>query len=142
MANFNSNTAAGLALTPQQLPTAELGYGAKEYTYLSSITYASQAAASTLTGPTIPAGRLVKSIELMTSVSTGSTTLAVGNATTAAKYIAAAAITTPGISVEGNLAIVDPPVISTVPETIIVTTAAATLPAAGILWIIAHVLGI
>lgn len=142
MANFNTTQIAGMVTAPFQLPTAELGYGAKEYCYLTSITYASQASGSTITGPTVPKGRLVKSIELFTSVSTGSATLAVGNATTAAKYIAAAAITSAGVSTEGNLAIADPPVISTADESIIVTTAAASLPASGVLWIIAHTVGI
>lgn len=142
MAAFNMNTAAGLAATPQQLPTAELGYGGKEYNYISSITYASQASGSTLVGPTVPKNRLLKSIELMTSVSTSTATLAVGNATTAAKYLAAAAITTPGTSVEGNLAISDPPAPSTADETIIITVGTAALPASGVLWCIAHTVGL
>lgn len=142
MAAFDTTQAAGFKSTPQVLPTAEVGYGGKEYAYITSITYNSQASGSTLNGPIVPKGRIIKSIELMTSVSTSTATLAAGNAGTAAKYIAAAAITTPGTSVEGNLAIADPPAPLTADEQTIVTVGTAALPASGVLWIIAHTVGI
>lgn len=142
MAAFNTTQLAGMATAPFQLPTAELGYGGKEYCYVTSITYAAQANGSTINGPIIPKSRLVKSVELMTSVSTGSATLAAGNAGTAAKYIAAAAITTAGVSTEGNLAIADPPVPLAADEQTIITVGGAALPGAGVLWIITHTVGL
>lgn len=142
MAAFNTTQAAGYVASPQQLPTAELGYGGKEYAYVTSITYASQASGSTINGPIVPKGRLVKSYELITSVTTGSATLAVGITGTAAKYIAAAAITAAGNSVEGNLAISDPPAPLTTDEQGIVTVGGAALPSSGVLHIIAHTVGI
>lgn len=142
MAAFNTTQAAAYATQPIQLPTAENGYGGKEYNYITSFTYASQAAGSTINGPIVPKGRVVKSYELMTTVSTSTATLSVGNAATPAKYIAAAAITTPGLSVEGNLALLDPPVPLVSDEQGIVTVGTAALPAAGVLWIIAHTVGL
>lgn len=142
MANFNTTQVAGMASQPFQLPTAENGYGAKAYKYMTSITFASQASGSTITGPTVPKGKIVESITTIVDTSTGSATLAIGSAGTAGKYRAAAAQTTISVPTTTIVTLADPMVPLAADEQIVVTTGGASLPSSGILWIIANAVGI
>lgn len=142
MTAYNTTQLAGMASQPFQLPTAENGYGARSVKYLTSITFASQASGSTINGPVIPKGKIVESITTIVDTSTGSATLQIGNATSAGKYRAAAAQTTISTPTSTIVTLVDPPVASTAEEQIIVTTGGASLPASGIMWLIANCLSI
>lgn len=142
MTTYNTTQLAGMASQPFQLPTAEAGYGAKKYTYMTSITYASQASGSVINGPVVPKGKIIESITLVTDTSTSSATLAVGISGTPAKYKAAAAVTSVGVPQSSNLTLADPPAILTADEAIIATVGTASLPSSGILWIIANCVGI
>lgn len=92
--------------------------------------YAAQASGSTITVATLPAGALPLSIQLITDTSTGSATLAFGDGTTAAKFVAASAYTTTDTPVE---AMKTAPALTvlTAPTSVVITTAAASLPASG-----------
>lgn len=100
--------------------------------FIETVTYASQAAADTITVGQLPKGARFLYGLLTASVSSGSTTLAIGISGTAAKYKAAAAFTatdTPtmfGVATAAHTALA-------AAETIIITLAAATAPASGTL---------
>jgi hypothetical protein len=100
--------------------------------FVEVVTYASQAAADTIVVGTLPKGAKFLYGVLTASVSSGSTTIAIGVSGTAAKYKAAAAFTatdTPtmfGVATTSHVAL-------SAAETILITLAAATAPASGTL---------
>lgn len=129
MANFNGAVAALLA----EGATPDPGFlNGTVRVSVDSITYAAQASGSTLTLGKLPKGAVVLGGALITSVTTDTATLAVGVSGTAAKYKAAAAVTTADVpQLFGKAAALGAAL--TAEETIIVTTGAAALPASGTL---------
>lgn len=101
-----------------------------------TFTYASDAAASyNIGGGLLPAGARVLDAYFVTSVTTGSATLALGIAGSTAKYISAAAVTTANSrTVTLNQAALLTEI--TTPEQLQLTVAAAALPASGTLRIV------
>lgn len=100
--------------------------------FVEVVTYAAQAAADTIVVGKMPKGAKFLYGLLIASVSSGSTTIAIGISGTAAKYKAAAALTatdTPtlfGVATAAHVAL-------TAEETILITLAAATAPGSGTL---------
>lgn len=93
-------------------------------------TLATDVAAAYDVGAVIPIGAEILGIRLMSSVSLGSSTIALGIAGTAAKYRAAATFTSVDTWVEaGSAAVLGVPL--TAAEQLILTVAAASLPASG-----------
>jgi hypothetical protein len=94
MAQTSASPYSGYAATPAQLPTADNAYGSKTIVYRAVITFAAQAAADTIKLMKLPKGVVPLYGILNNDTSTGSATIAIGNATTAGKYRAAAVKTT------------------------------------------------
>lgn len=124
-----STIAAALATVPRTYPPVS-AVGGKTRTSLEVFNYATDAQGAYNIGPAIPAGARILSVELNTSVSTGSATLAIGIAGTAGKYRAAAALTTADTWVQANLTAAVTDVLAA-DEQLVMTVAAATLPASG-----------
>ena len=99
--------------------------------FAEQFVYAAQASGSTITVATLPAGALLLGIELTTDTSTGSATLAFGDGTTAAKFVAAAAYTTTDSQTVLPLKTAPQLALLTAQTSIVITTAAASLPASG-----------
>lgn len=110
--------------------------GGKIKVVSETFTYASDAAGSyAIGGGLIPAGARVLDAYFVTSVTTGSATLALGIAGTTGKYITAAAVTTANArTVSVNQAALLTEI--TAPEQLLLTVAAAALPASGTLRIV------
>ena len=119
-----STIAAALATVPRTYPPVS-AVGGKTRTSLEVFNYATDAQGAYNIGPAIPAGARILSVELNTSVSTGSATLAIGITGTAGKYRAAAALTTADTWVQANLtaAVTD---VLTADEQLVMTVAAFT----------------
>jgi hypothetical protein len=131
MAQTYSTEMAGMGSTPVVKPTSP-GYGARLRRYRASITLASQAAADTIVLARIPAGSTFAYGIIVTDTSLGSTTISIGNATTAAKYRALATFTatdTPTLFGKAG-AIVDGQTLAA-DEIVLATLAAATAPSSG-----------
>ena len=149
MANFNMNPYSGTQLTPVVLPGADKGYGGKIIALTATLTYAAQAAGSTLTAFKANAGWLFMGGYLSTNTTTGSATLAIGGTLggtvtfNANNYAAAAAYTTVdkpqwffnNIGATNPFS-TDPMTPFAGPETFVLTTATAALPASGILTVV------
>ena len=101
-----------------------------------TFTYASDAAGSySIGGGQLPAGARVLDAYFVTSVTTGSATLALGISGTTAKYINAAAVTTANQrTIQVNQAALLTEI--TTAEQLLLTVAAAALPASGTLRIV------
>lgn len=112
------------------------GSGGIERVVTETFTYASDAAGSYPIGAgVIPVGARVTDAYFVTSVTTGSATLALGIAGTTAKYINAAAVTTANQrTVQINQAALLTEI--TAAEQLLLTVAAAALPASGTLRIV------
>jgi hypothetical protein len=133
MAQTYSNELAPTQLSPAQLPSATQGYGARPRRYRASITLASQASGDTVVLVNIPAGYCFAGGDLVSSVSLGTATVAIGNASSAGKYRAAAvftAVDTP-TPFGGAVAFAGAP--STAQEQVLLTVSTAALPASGTL---------
>jgi len=124
-----STIAAALAAVPRSYPPASAA-GGKTRTSIEVFTYATDAVGAYNIGPAIPAGARILSVELNTSVSTGSATLAIGITGSTDKYRAAAALTTTNSWQPANLnaALCD---VLSADEQLLMTVAAASLPASG-----------
>ena len=142
MATTYASPYSGMASQPFQLPTADSGYRAKMYVMRCIVTYASQAAADIVKLCMYPKGAIPAGFELTTSVSTGSSTIAIGNATTPAKYKAAGAVTTVDVPLPTALtsSLGNTPL--TADEEVILTFGTASAPASGQLTVDAFYYGI
>lgn len=89
MASLAGNTGGQI----QNLPGV-FAHGGRQRTYGGTLTYAAQAAASVIGVCRLPLFGVIVGITLVTSVSTGSATVAFGDANAAAVYVAPAAYTT------------------------------------------------
>ena len=120
--------------------------GGRKRTFVANITLASQVAGSTFAIARLPVGAAIMGINLMTDTSLGSTTLAIGDAKSgnSALYAAAATLTATDTPTSvGKTATRGLPIVSgydsatgalsagNIYEDVIITTAAATLPASG-----------
>ena len=132
LSNELANATTGLVTTPPvgYKPVATV-YQARLKRLRASFTYASQTTSDTLVIGNLPAGATVAYGVLNADTSSGSTTLAIGNAGTPAKYKAAAAFTSTDTPTPfGKCA----PVIAaplTAEEQVIITLAGATAPSSG-----------
>jgi hypothetical protein len=134
MAQTYSTELAGIDSTPAVKPSATAAYGARVKRFRATIALASQAAADTIVLADLPAGYVFAYGVLNTSVTLGAATVAVGPSGTPAKYRAAAvftAVDTPtlfgsAIAGAGQAAL-------TATERVLLTIAAAALPASGTL---------
>lgn len=110
--------------------------GGKIKVVSETFTYASDAAASyAIGGGLIPAGARVLDAYFVTSVTTGSATLALGVSGSTSKYISAAAVTTANqrtVSINQAALLTE----ITAPEQLLLTVASASLPASGTLRIV------
>ena len=133
MAQTYSNELAPTQLSPAQLPSATQGVGARIHRYRASITLASQASGDTVVLANVPAGQCFAGGELVSSVSLGTATVAIGNSTTAGKYRAAAVFTAVDTPTQFGTAAsfaADP---STAQEQVLLTVGTAALPSSGTL---------
>lgn len=104
--------------------------GGRVRVFNEQFVYATQASGSTITVATIPAGAVILGFELFTDTSTGSATLALGDGTTSNKFVAASAYTT--VDVPQVLGKTAPTLAALTAQTnVVITTAAASLPASG-----------
>jgi hypothetical protein len=124
-----STIAAALATVPRNYPP-QSAVSAKKRSSIEVFNYASDAVGVYNISAPIPSGARILAVELNTTVSTGTATLAIGIVGTAGKYRAAAALTTPDQWVQANPAAVIGDVL-TADEQLIMTVAAAALPASG-----------
>lgn len=110
------------------------GHGGVVRSLTDTVTYATQTTSDTIVvgGGLLPVGARVLLVEMTTSVTTGSATLALGITGTVAKYKAAGAVTTANVpQVFGVAAALDAPL--TAAEQLFLTIAGASLPASGTL---------
>lgn len=139
MANFYMNPYSGSQLAganPETIPSADTSaYGSSLIVYSGKLVMASQASGSTLTAWRARAGLVFLGGALVTDTSLSTATLAVGNATTAGLYRAAAVLTTVGTpqtffdGAAGFLA--NFPLQIAPYEEVILTVGTAALPASG-----------
>lgn len=126
----SERAAAAGGTLPQAQPDGAL-VGAKLRRIRASFALAGQASGDTLEIGVLPIGAAFAGIRITSGASLGTATIAVGNATNAAKYKAAAAFTavdTPTTYGKAS-ALDDAP--STDPETVIATIGTAALPGTG-----------
>lgn len=136
MAQYYSNELAGDTTGLNTAPVASLRpaagtYGARQKVFRATVQFASQAAATTFVLANAPTGHTFSHGVITVSATTGSATIAVGTAASAAKYAAAAAYTSADVpTLFGKAAAINGGAY-TAEEQIIATTAAASLPASG-----------
>lgn len=109
--------------------------GGRVRAFIETFTYAAQAAGSTIQVANLPAGAQILGFELVTSVSTSTTTVSVGDGTTSAAYSALAAYTTANLTQLVGPILTGAGVVTPLaaPGKIVLTTAVGALPASGTL---------
>jgi hypothetical protein len=136
MAQYYSNELAGDTTGTNTAPVNSLRpsagtYGARQKVFRATIAFNSQAAASTFVLAKVPTGHTFSHGLITVSATTGSATISIGNAGAAAQYAAAAAYTTADTPTLVGKAAAMTAGAYTAEETIIATTASASLPASG-----------
>jgi len=134
MAVFYSTELAGIASTPVVKPVAAQAYASRLRRYRATITLATQTTSDTIVIGQIPAGESFAYGILTSTVSLGSSTVAIGITGTTGKYRAAAtftAVDTPTFF--GTAAQVGSASALAAEEQIFITIAAASFPASGTL---------
>lgn len=132
MAETFANEISGVDAVPSTKSNGGL-QGGRLRRFRASVTLASQAIADTIVLADVPVGYAFSHGILNTDTSLGTSTLAIGNATTAGKFRAAAVFTatnSPTFFGVNAAVAADPPKAT---ERVIATVAAAALPAAGTL---------
>lgn len=134
MANtFATEAALYLNNVPSKMADGA-AHGANSRRYRATITLASQASGDTITLAQIPAGAFFDSGSITSSVSLGTSTIAIGIAGTPAKYKAAAVFTAVDTPTDfGTAAAKGNQTKLAAPETVILTITTAALPASGTL---------
>ena len=133
MTIFYSTELAGIASTPVVKASATAGYGARLRRYRATITLASQATTDTIMVAMVPAGLTFAYGVLTTSVTLGTSTVAIGVTGTTAKYKASGtftAVDTPtmfGVNTAVGQAAL------TAEDQVFITIGTAALPASGTL---------
>lgn len=136
MANQSSiEYAAYNGTSPQVQPDGKLQNGKIRCLQASfNLASAVQASGDVLTLGQIPAGAIIKSIKMTSSVSLATSTVAIGISGTAAKYRAAAVFTTVDVPTPvGPGAVAKAAAANSVAETLLATVSTAALPSAGTL---------
>ena len=127
----------GYNSTPAQLPTADNAYGSKLQVYRAVVTLASQAAADIVKLFKLPAGCVPIALVVNTDTSTSTSTFSIGITGTTAKYRALAAKTTtdtPEVAMKAAANVTNGAMVPlAAAEEVILTVAAATMPASGTL---------
>lgn len=133
MAQTYATEVAGVDASPVVRPSSFAGHGAHLMRYRATINLAAQAANDTIVLADVPAGLAFAGGLVTSSVSLGTATLAIGNASAAGKYRTAAAFTAADTPTNfGNAAAVGGAA-STASERVIATIGTAALPGAGTL---------
>lgn len=117
--------------TPADVPSASDGYGAAPKRYRASIALAAQAIGDTVVLANVPPGMVFAYGVVNTDTSLGLATLAVGNASSAAKYRAAATFTATNTPTLFGANAAVGAAASSATEQVIATVGAAALPASG-----------
>lgn len=133
MAQTFSNEMSGVSSTPVVKPQATAGYGARERVFRATITLASQAANDTIVICDLPAGYLFAGAQITTSVTLGTATLSMGDASSATAYMAATTFTTANVPVPVGSAAALAGSALTATDRIFLTVGTAALPASGTL---------
>lgn len=133
MTTFYSAEMANVDSLPAGKPNATAGYGAHLIRYRATITLASQTTSDTIVCADVPAGMAFAGGEITSSVSLGSSTIAIGVSGTTGKYRAAATFTATDTPTPFGIATVMGAAALTAAERVFITIAAATLPASGTL---------
>lgn len=124
---------AGVDSLPVIKASAISGYHARVRRFRATVNLASQAAADTVVLADIPSGFCFAGGNITSSVSLGSSTVAIGNASAAGKYRAAAVFTAVDTPTDFGTAVSLAGAASSATERVILTVAAATMPASGTL---------
>lgn len=132
MAQTYSTETAGIDSVPAVKASAINGYSARVKRFRATITLASQASGDTIVLADLPAGFLFDFAMVSTSVTLGTSTIALGTAATPAQFSAAATYTTT-LPVLTGLAAAQGAAPFTATTRVIATIAAAALPASGTL---------
>jgi hypothetical protein len=134
MAQVYSNETTGIDSQPVVKPGASSGYGARLKRFRATYTLAAQpaGAGNELIVCDLPAGYLFAFALVCPGVSLGSSTIALGNASNAAAYAAAATYTATTPTLTGSAAAEGAPALAASTR-ILGTIAAAALPASGTL---------
>lgn len=133
MAQTYATEVAGIDSTPVVRASSFAGYNAHLVRFRATVNLASQASGDTIVLADIPAGLAFAGGLLTSSASLGTATLAVGTASTAGKYRAAAVFTAVDTPTNFGLASALSGAASTAVERVIATIATAALPASGTL---------
>lgn len=133
MAKTYSGLLAGLGALPVQPPEAGKGVNAFVHVHRQVLTLASQPTTEQPVIARLPAGHLFLFGIMTTSATLGSSTVAIGNETTAGKYRAAATFTSANTPTLFGIAAAadDEPLAAD--EEVIITIAAAAFPSSGTL---------
>lgn len=131
MAQTYATEVSGIDSVPAVKASALSAHGGHNIRYRASITMASQASGDTIVLADIPAGMVFSHGVINSDTSTGTATVAVGNATTAAKYKAAAVFTTTDTPTMFGKAAAQAGAASTAVERVIATIGTAALPSSG-----------
>lgn len=134
MANtYSTEAALYLNNVPSKMANGAV-HGGNTRVYRATITLAAQASGDTITLARIPAGAFFVGGEIVSSVSLGSSTVAIGVAGTAAKYKAAAVFTAVDTPTSfGTASAMGNQTALVAAEDVILTIAAAALPGSGTL---------
>lgn len=131
MAQTFSTELAITQASPAGVPSANEGYGARLHRYRASITLASQASGDTIVLANVPAGCVFAGGDIVSSVSLGSATVAIGNSTSAGKYRAAAVFTATDTPTQFGTATAYAGAASSAVEQVLLTVGTAALPSSG-----------
>lgn len=132
MAETFSTEISGQSTTPVTMANGAV-VGGRLRRFRATVTLASQASGDTIVLTKVPAGYVFAYGVINASATLGaSATLAIGNATTATKYRAAAVFTAAAPTLFGDVAAQDDSAY-TAQETVIATVGAAALPSSGTL---------
>jgi hypothetical protein len=124
---------AGVDSLPAVKPSAIQAFEARLRRFRATVTLAAQASGDTVVLADVPPGYVFDSLELTTSVTLGTATVAVGNATTAGKYKAAGVFTTVDQPIQYGTTAAKAAAASTASERVLLTVGTAALPASGTL---------
>ena len=130
MTVFYSTELANYTATPV-VKAASAGYSARMQRFRASITLATQTTADTIVVAVVPAGYSFAFGVLTTDTSLGTSTISIGNTSTPALYRAAAVFTTTDTPTFFGKAAAIVQATLAADQTIFITIATASLPAAG-----------
>lgn len=133
MAQTFSNEMSGVSSTPVIKPQAIAGYGARERVFRGTITLAAQNIGDTIVVCDLPAGYLFAGGTITTSVTLGTATLSVGDATSATQYSPATTYTTANVPTNFGSASAMAAAALAATDRIFLTVGTAALPASGTL---------